>query len=58
MKALCLLSGLALSLSGCTPVMQGFMKGFTSRPIYYPVPVRTAPASSYPPVYLPVYYGP
>ena len=54
MKVLCLLSVLLLALSGCTAVLQGFTKGFTSRPIYYPVPVRMAPVSSYPPVH----YGP
>ncbi len=53
-KVLYLLSVLTLALSGCTSVLQGFMKGFTSRPIYYPMPVGMAPVSSYPPVY----YGP
>ena len=56
-KTLWLLSLLCFALSGCTTVLQGFTKGFTSRPIYYPVPVRMAPVSSYPPVY-PVHYGP
>ena len=51
MKVLCLLSLLTLALNGCTSVLQGFMKGFTSRPIYYPVPVGMAPVSSYPPGY-------
>ncbi len=54
MKALCLLSVLTLALSGCTSVLQGCMKGFTSRPIYYPVPVRMAPVYPHPPIY----YGP
>ena len=45
MKALCLLSVLTFALSGCTAVLQGFTRGFTSRPTYYPVPVQMAPAT-------------